>query len=108
MSQDRRLKSLDLTPAPAFASPPSAGRSWRLHPRARATWGLFFARGRAVTQIETSLRDALKRLDIKIRPEVPAWGKCKVEIWTHKIGGLTESDFYFAAKADRALMTSGT
>jgi 4a-hydroxytetrahydrobiopterin dehydratase len=31
-----------------------------------------------------------------------AWGKCKVEIWTHKISGLTESDFYFAAKVDRA------
>jgi 4a-hydroxytetrahydrobiopterin dehydratase len=31
-----------------------------------------------------------------------AWGKCKVEIWTHKINGLTESDFYLAAKADRA------
>ena len=29
-----------------------------------------------------------------------AWGKCKVEIWTHKISGLTESDFYMAAKAD--------
>ena len=31
-----------------------------------------------------------------------AWGKCKVEIWTHKIKGLTESDFFFAAKVDRA------
>jgi 4a-hydroxytetrahydrobiopterin dehydratase len=31
-----------------------------------------------------------------------AWGTCAVEIWTHKIKGLTESDFYFAAKADRA------
>ena len=31
-----------------------------------------------------------------------AWGKCKVEVWTHKIKGLTESDFYLAAKADRA------
>jgi len=30
------------------------------------------------------------------------WGRCAVEIWTHKISGLTESDFYFAAKADRA------
>jgi len=30
-----------------------------------------------------------------------AWGKCKMEIWTHKINGLTESDFYMAAKADR-------
>ena len=31
-----------------------------------------------------------------------AWGRCKVEIWTHKIKGLTESDFFFAAKVDRA------
>ena len=29
-----------------------------------------------------------------------AWGKAKVTIWTHKIDGLTESDFVFAAKAD--------
>lgn len=35
-----------------------------------------------------------------------AWGSCKVEIWTHKIKGLTESDFYFAAKADRAFIAS--
>ena len=28
------------------------------------------------------------------------WGKVKVTIWTHKIDGLTESDFVFAAKAD--------
>ncbi len=34
-----------------------------------------------------------------------AWGKCSVEIWTHKISGLTESDFYFAAKVDRAAAT---
>jgi 4a-hydroxytetrahydrobiopterin dehydratase len=30
------------------------------------------------------------------------WGRCSVEVWTHKINGLTESDFYLAAKADRA------
>ncbi len=32
-----------------------------------------------------------------------SWGKTKVTIWTHKIDGLTESDFYFAAKCDVAL-----
>jgi 4a-hydroxytetrahydrobiopterin dehydratase len=37
-----------------------------------------------------------------------AWGKCTVEIWTHKIRGLTESDFYFAAKADRAFSATWT
>ena len=30
-----------------------------------------------------------------------AWGKVKLTIWTHKINGLTESDFILAAKADR-------
>jgi len=32
-----------------------------------------------------------------------AWGKVKLIIWTHKIDGLTESDFIFAAKADQEL-----
>jgi 4a-hydroxytetrahydrobiopterin dehydratase len=31
-----------------------------------------------------------------------AWGKVGVKIWTHKINGLTESDFIFAAKCDGA------
>jgi 4a-hydroxytetrahydrobiopterin dehydratase len=30
-----------------------------------------------------------------------AWGRVTVQIWTHKIDGLTESDFVFAAKTDR-------
>jgi 4a-hydroxytetrahydrobiopterin dehydratase len=29
------------------------------------------------------------------------WGKAEVTIWTHKIDGLTESDFILAAKIDR-------
>ena len=31
-----------------------------------------------------------------------AWGRVGVKIWTHKINGLTESDFIFAAKCDVA------
>lgn len=30
-----------------------------------------------------------------------AWGKVAVTLWTHKIDGLTESDFIMAAKIDR-------
>ncbi|PWU11006.1 MAG: 4a-hydroxytetrahydrobiopterin dehydratase [Verrucomicrobia bacterium] len=30
-----------------------------------------------------------------------AWGKVKLTLWTHKIDGLTESDFVFAAKVDQ-------
>ena len=29
------------------------------------------------------------------------WGRVKVELWTHKIDGLNEADFVWAAKADR-------
>jgi 4a-hydroxytetrahydrobiopterin dehydratase len=32
-----------------------------------------------------------------------AWGTVKLIIWTHKIDGLTESDFILAAKADQEL-----
>ena len=32
-----------------------------------------------------------------------SWGRVGLEIWTHKIDGLTESDFVLAAKADEAL-----
>ena len=28
------------------------------------------------------------------------WGKVRIDIWTHKVGGLTESDFILAAKID--------
>jgi 4a-hydroxytetrahydrobiopterin dehydratase len=31
-----------------------------------------------------------------------AWGKVRLTVWTHKIDGLNEADFVFAAKADRA------
>lgn len=30
-----------------------------------------------------------------------AYGKVTLQIWTHKINGLTESDFILAAKCDR-------
>jgi 4a-hydroxytetrahydrobiopterin dehydratase len=30
-----------------------------------------------------------------------SWGKVEVRIWTHKIDGLTESDFILAAKLDQ-------
>jgi 4a-hydroxytetrahydrobiopterin dehydratase len=30
-----------------------------------------------------------------------SWGKVEVKIWTHKIDGLTESDFILAAKIEQ-------
>ncbi len=31
------------------------------------------------------------------------WGRVKLSVWTHKIDGLHEADFVFAAKADTVL-----
>ena len=39
---------------------------------------------------------------------VLAWGRVEVKIWTHKIDGLTESDFVLAAKCDVARKALGT
>jgi len=36
------------------------------------------------------------------------WGKVSVEIWTHKIDGLTESDFILAAKFDEVPVPAQT
>jgi 4a-hydroxytetrahydrobiopterin dehydratase len=30
-----------------------------------------------------------------------AWGKARIVLWTHKINGLSESDFILAAKIDK-------
>ena len=32
-----------------------------------------------------------------------AWGRVEIKMWTHKISGLTESDFILAAKIDRII-----
>jgi 4a-hydroxytetrahydrobiopterin dehydratase len=34
-----------------------------------------------------------------------SWGKVRITIWTHKIDGLTRSDFVLAAKIDEVLAT---
>ena len=40
--------------------------------------------------------------DVGHHPDIYlTWGKVKLTVWTHKIGGLSEADFVFAAKVDR-------
>ena len=31
-----------------------------------------------------------------------AWGRVRLDLWTHKINGLSESDFILAARIDQA------
>ena len=35
------------------------------------------------------------------------WGRAEITIWTHKIDGLTESDFILAAKIEKLVSESG-
>ena len=35
------------------------------------------------------------------------WGRVKLLVWTHKIDGLNEADFVWAAKADRLESVDG-
>jgi 4a-hydroxytetrahydrobiopterin dehydratase len=76
-------------------------QGWRLNPAGhleRAYAFKNFADALAfANQVGAIAEDEGHHPDLRI-----AWGKCEVEVWTHKISGLTESDFYFAAKADRA------
>ena len=40
--------------------------------------------------------------EVDHHPEIClTWGKASITIWTHSIGGLSEADFVFAARADR-------
>ena len=64
---------------------------------------------------EYSFPDFRKAMDFTVRvgelaeeqghhPDIYlAWGKVRITIWTHKIDGLTESDFILAAKTDTKL-----
>lgn len=55
----------------------------------------FMGAMRVANQIAVLAEQEAHHPDITI-----AWGKCEVEIWTHQIHGLSESDFILAAKID--------
>lgn len=58
-----------------------------------------FAEALAFTNLVGALAE-----EIGHHPDIAlAWGRVTLEIWTHKIDGLAESDFIFAAKCDRLL-----
>ena len=40
--------------------------------------------------------------DLNHHPDLHlSWGKCKIEIWTHRIEGIAEMDFVYAARVER-------
>ena len=46
--------------------------------------------------------------EVNHHPDIElGWGRVKLLVWTHKIGGLHEADFVWAAKADRLEAVDG-
>lgn len=83
------------------------GREWRVVERTDAKHGS--VKVLASTYRFDNFRDAMRAAqrigdmaeEQRHHPDLQvSWGRLAVEIWTHKIGGLTESDFIFAAKCD--------
>ena len=53
-----------------------------------------------VNRITTVAEEEGHHPDLYVR-----WGEVRVYLWTHKVNGLTESDFFMAAKIDRVSET---
>ena len=93
--------------------PPLAGEALiRLHEELGNAWAVIDEHHLEKTYTFKDFRSAL---DFTVRvgelaesvnhhPDIHlSWGKVKIILWTHKIDGLAESDFIFAAQADQAL-----
>ena len=91
--------------------PPLRGKELsRLHQELGSGWAVV---GEHHLEKEYSFPDFRRALDFTVRlgevaeaqghhPDIYlAWGRVRLQIWTHKIDGLTESDFILAAKAER-------
>ena len=61
-----------------------------------------FADWRATMAFVNAVSDVANEVDHHPDLEL-GWGRVAITIWTHKIDGLTESDFVLAAKCDREL-----
>jgi 4a-hydroxytetrahydrobiopterin dehydratase len=90
--------------------PPLAGKELEEYSRQTPAWRV--VNGHHITR-EFKFSDFRKALDFVNKvgalaedqghhPDIfLAWGQATVTLWTHKIDGLTESDFIMAAKIDR-------
>ncbi len=88
--------------------------AWELRDVADARRGtiLMLTRDYRLTNFKDAMAFAVRVGDIaeeqQHHPNVHvSWGRVALDIWTHKIGGLTESDVIFAAKCDACYLARG-
>jgi 4a-hydroxytetrahydrobiopterin dehydratase len=75
------------------------GGGWQVVDGQRLEKGFKFPDFRQALAFANKVGELAER--VNHHPDIAiAWGQAKVAIWTHKIGGLSEADFVFAAKVD--------
>jgi 4a-hydroxytetrahydrobiopterin dehydratase len=108
-SKSERLAQKSCIPCRGGVPPLRGEELTRLHEELDSGWQVIQAHH---LEKEYAFPDFRRALDFTVRvgelaeaeghhPDILlAWGRVKISIWTHKIDGLTESDFILAAKAD--------
>ncbi len=75
------------------------GKGWQINPLGHLDKKFSFKNFKEAMAFANSVADIAEKEahhpDLKI-----SWGMCAIEIWTHKINDLTESDFILAAKIE--------
>jgi 4a-hydroxytetrahydrobiopterin dehydratase len=104
------LADMDCIPCRGGVPPLTGEEITQIHQRLAGNWLVIEEHH---LRKEFTFRDFREALDFTNRvgelaeqqghhPEIClTWGKATITIWTHKIDGLTESDFVLAAKMDR-------
>ena len=102
---DRTCKPLPrgtpaLDPATTKTLLREVGGAWAVRDGKLTTTVTFpdFAQALAFTNVVGALAEAEQH-----HPDLHlAWGKVRIELWTHSVGGLSENDFILAAKIQKA------
>ncbi len=91
--------------------PPLAGDDLReLHEQLGNDWQVVdghhlvkeFGFGNFREALDFTVRVGALAEEVNHHPEIcVTWGRATITLWTHKIDGLSEADFVWAAKADR-------
>ena len=111
MSTDENLRSKTCIPCQGGVPPLDLQEIDRFAREISSEWKVTHESTRIFRSVKTKNFEDSMKLAIKIglladeqwhHPElVVGFGHLDVEVWTHKINGLVESDFVFASKVDQ-------
>jgi len=81
------------------------GNQWRVIEEQRLEKEFKFKNFKGALDFTNRIGELAESVDH--HPEIwLTWGKAKITIWTHSIGGLSEADFVFAARTDQLYQPS--